>query len=431
MARSKLLARPSKSHALLDYVDDKFASDKARARAGRSPWKLFEEEDQEDEALWGPPTARRARPKKTKTPTTKDRLKSAIGGNSKQAVVKIISYGRGASSVENQMQYIGRKGDLALETQDGEHLQTSQEIKDLVDEWSVDFREGEKARNSLHMQVSAPYGSDPKATLDAAREFAKEIFGGERDYVFVRHDDTDYPHVHIIAKMRGYDGRQLNPRKDDLEHWRKVWAEKGREQGIMMVASSRRERGQSRKSDKMGVRKLKDRGEIPHFYLATARDVLSGQGYEHASSVEAVKAEALKEYKLIGLGLTQAARDSSEGEDRANLIDLAQHVKAQTDRMGETVTLREKMEKHHRENPSLKSPDRLAKSLLDFENQARSAAKEQERGFTARQDEGSGASGRGFEPRDTSTSEDRGFGPRKTDGDRGFTKREDGPDFER
>ena len=79
-----------------------------------------------------------------------------------EAVVKVASYGGGSSSAVGQLDYISRDGELELEMSDGTVLEDKDDIRDLVDHWSDDFhhRKG-GARNTIHLVVSAPAGSDP------------------------------------------------------------------------------------------------------------------------------------------------------------------------------------------------------------------------------------------------------------------------------
>jgi len=160
----------------------------------------------------------------TGTAASLSRSRTAVTAKHGQAVVKILSFGHGRQSVRNQASYISRKAELALEDQDGNQIEGSEELKDLVDDWSVDFSEFLNARDSMHMQISVPIGSDRAAAHDAVRAFAAEVFSENHEYVFVRHDDTEHPHSHIIVKTKGYDGIKLNPRKKELAAWRDVYA---------------------------------------------------------------------------------------------------------------------------------------------------------------------------------------------------------------
>src|SRR5260221_4507183 len=66
-----------------------------------------------------------------------ERLRVAQG--SPQAVVKVISYAHGARDVRQCIDYISRKGTIALETECGGLIQGREDQKELVRFWSRDF----------------------------------------------------------------------------------------------------------------------------------------------------------------------------------------------------------------------------------------------------------------------------------------------------
>lgn len=68
----------------------------------------------------------------------------------------------------------------------------------------------------------------------------------------LRHTDPDAdpspnPHGHLCVTATGLDGSRLNPRKADLQRWRKAFAERLREHGVEREATPRLERLQSRR----------------------------------------------------------------------------------------------------------------------------------------------------------------------------------------
>ena len=81
-------------------------------------------------------------------------MRAAVG--SPEAVVKLASWGSGAASARDQLNYISREGELELEMSDGTTLETREEIRDLVDAWSDRFshRKDGKARNTVHFVLS-------------------------------------------------------------------------------------------------------------------------------------------------------------------------------------------------------------------------------------------------------------------------------------
>ena len=188
-----------------------------------------------------------------------------------EAVVKIASYGAGGASAKGQLDYISRDGQLELELSDGTMIQDKDEAHALIEEWENDFhyRKG-GSRNTMHMVVSAPAGSSPENVLKAGREFGEAILGDNHPYAFVRHDDGTHPHVHFVVKMRGDDGEMLRIGPRDLQEMRETFAEKCRDNGIEMNATSRASRGANR-SEPMSLRKMREGGRIPEIDSRAAK----------------------------------------------------------------------------------------------------------------------------------------------------------------
>ena len=113
-------------------------------------------------------------------------------------------------------------------------------------------------REVMKMIVSSPEGTDPEKVRTAARHFASEAFSdlGYR-YLMALHTNTPNPHAHLVIKMRNEQGERLSTSKNDLMQWRLLWAEKAREQGIMVEASYVKSRGQGRKSEKSSLYQMR------------------------------------------------------------------------------------------------------------------------------------------------------------------------------
>jgi hypothetical protein len=133
------------------------------------------------------------------------------------------------------------------------------EVDETLDEWSSDFSSRKNSRDTVHLVLSAPKGSDRLATHRALRSFAAETFSNNYSYVFTMHNDTDNPHGHLIVKMRGHDGIKLDPRKSDLKMWREHFAEKCHEHEIEVDCSSRLSRGIGSKGRRMNIIKMSER----------------------------------------------------------------------------------------------------------------------------------------------------------------------------
>lgn len=123
-------------------------------------------------------------------------------------------------------------------------------------------------RDVVKVMLSSPEHTDPKKLMSAVRAFAEEQYGskGHRYLMALHEPKTDkktekYPHVHLVVKMKNDKGERISTSRDDLYQWRKLYAEKAREQGIMIEASYRSERGKGYKAETRVVRERKNRKE--------------------------------------------------------------------------------------------------------------------------------------------------------------------------
>ncbi len=91
----------------------------------------------------------------------------------------------------------------------------------------------------MHVVVSVPAGSDREKTVDAAREFFREMFTENHEYAFAAHDETDHFHIHLLVKLCGRDGKQMRMTRKDPDLWRQKFAAKAREKGLRVDASPR------------------------------------------------------------------------------------------------------------------------------------------------------------------------------------------------
>lgn len=210
----------------------------------------------------------RASQKKTKnlsknrqpaSPTLGDMLRTAA--NMSQAVVKISGYCKGADHAIKHLQYISRKGKLELNCSDGGIITTKAEQKAVIDSWAHDFGLRKNARDAVKIVLSVPQGSDLSALKRAGGAFLDKQFGGTHEYLWVVHDDTKKPHLHVMVKLVSHLGVKLNPRKETLRGWRKSFAHHCRAEGIMIEASSRLERGFTDKSKATPITQMRHKGK--------------------------------------------------------------------------------------------------------------------------------------------------------------------------
>ena len=105
---------------------------------------------------------------------------------------------------------------------------------------------------------------DQAQATEAARQFFREAFAENHDYVFAAHTDTENFHVHVVVEAAGQDGKQLRIGPPDLQALRELFAEKALEQGIELDASPRWARGlEADRQPRLEVAGMARRGVAP------------------------------------------------------------------------------------------------------------------------------------------------------------------------
>lgn len=209
------------------------------------------------------------RPKEPHKLPTAERVRAAR--RTPQAVLKITGHARGRGGVRRHWDYITRKGTLAAETESGELVTGREAQQDLLKAWAMDFGGRKGGRDQVNIVLSVPPGADPKALREAVREFAAVQFGeAGHKYIFVQHEDTKHPHIHLAVKAQGRD-RKLHMPKGIVQEWRALFAEKCRAHGIEVGASPRRTRGVGRKGTKQEILAMRRRGVVPKNDRAAAK----------------------------------------------------------------------------------------------------------------------------------------------------------------
>lgn len=190
-----------------------------------------------------------------------------------EVMVKVLSKdSNNLRSVVRHLNYIGRRGELELETDDGTCLQQRDVGHRLVEDWDLDLDQDRgdtrlsagtgRAPKLVHkIMLSMPPGTSAKVVLEAARNFAREEFSLKHRYALALHTDEPHPHVHLVVKAVSEQGERLNIRKATLRGWRQEFARHLREQGIAANATERAVRGASRMSKRDGIYRATLRGD--------------------------------------------------------------------------------------------------------------------------------------------------------------------------
>lgn len=209
-----------------------------------------------------------------------------------EAVVKVLAKdSNNIASISRHIGYIGRYGDLELETDDGERLSGKGIGHQLLEDWDLDLDEhrrqtdlasasGRKPPKLVHkLMFSMPPGTPAEGVLAATRNFLREEFALKHRYAFVLHTDEPHPHVHAVVKAVSEQGVRLNIHKATLREWRKEFARHLREQGIEANATDRAVRGESRTHKLDGIYRAARRGASTHLRdraEAVARELHNG-----------------------------------------------------------------------------------------------------------------------------------------------------------
>ena len=264
-----------------------------------------------------------------------------------EAVVKVLPRASNDfKAVGKHMDYIGRKGELDLETDDGERL-SGRQGKDLLDDWDLDLDEVRrqatlavtKGRNPpklVHkLMFSMPPGTPPEKVLGAVRNFAREEFWGQHRYAFVLHTDEAHPHVHLVLKAVNEQGIRLNIQKATLRHWRSEFARNLRMLGVEANATERAVRGESRKAKKDGIYRASLRGDS--IYVRAQAEAIGAELLRGNNGVEPGKRTLVETRRQVESNWQNLAISLAEDGHK----DLARNVQRFVDRMSPPRTERE------------------------------------------------------------------------------------------
>ena len=253
-----------------------------------------------------------------------------------EVVVKVTGRQRGSSHVKAHLEYIGRKGDIEIETRDGEILTSKDDIAERAAEWSdtLEWR-SRPTVSSVSMIFSMPEGTDPDKVLGAVRALAHAELSDNHDYVLALHTDTPRPHVHLTVQAEGLDRTRFNPRPVQLNRFRERFARELRNRGVAAEATPRRARGHGVAGSSMALVKLRARFRSEGSRLMSDSDrrtneqaIAVARGQEALPALIAIGNRRWDEIR-DAYGQTAAALDATgNAEDRK----LAQDVRGFLDK---------------------------------------------------------------------------------------------------
>lgn len=244
-------------------------------------WRLPAAVKGKDTKLTGGSGSRRS---PSLSPAAKERL-SRIVNRAPEVMVKVTGRTRGATHLKAHLDYLTRNGKLLAETQDGEQFQDRTRLRELHDEWLLANAAEARCRNtpqaaqSVGIILSMPPGAPRDRVHNAARTWARDTFTDKHDWLMVRHDDKDHPHVHVSVRAVGRDGRRLAPGPADLQLWREQFARELRRLGVTAEATPRQARGKVQRADRSPIHHVEQRG---------AKSIV--RAFQHGDAVRSAKA---------------------------------------------------------------------------------------------------------------------------------------------
>jgi hypothetical protein len=188
-----------------------------------------------------------------------------------EVMVKVTGGGGSSGAVSAHFGYISRHGELEIETDEGERIPKEAQ-KEFLEDWHLELTAGQyraprdgkqearKVKLVHKIVFSMPAPTPPEKVLAAARKFARERFAVQHRYALVLHTDQSHPHVHMVVKAEGEDGRRLHVDKEMLREWREDFARMMREQGVAANATPRVARGRNKGSTKDPIYQAQRRG---------------------------------------------------------------------------------------------------------------------------------------------------------------------------
>jgi len=194
-----------------------------------------------------------------------------------EVMVKVLSRGgQNLKAVQNHLAYLSRKGELDLESDDGQSISGKDAEAVLLKDWDLDIETDRRQANLsatnkrqppklVHkLLFSMPAGTPPDKVLKAVRNFAREEFALKHRYAMVLHTDEPHPHVHMVVKAVSEQGTRLNIKKATLREWRSEFARHLRDLGVRANATERAVRGENRAPKLDGIYRAMLRGESTH-----------------------------------------------------------------------------------------------------------------------------------------------------------------------
>jgi MobA/VirD2-like, nuclease domain len=173
----------------------------------------------------------RAGPSGRFTPAQIDYIRRTVS-RAPEVMVKVTGGGTKTGAVAAHFAYISRKGELTIETDEGDRVAGRDAQKALLNDWHLELSAGQyrgprdgrvtarRVKLVHNIVFSMPSPTPPEKVLSAARKFAREKFAFKYRYLMALHTDQEHPHVHMVVKAESEHGRRLHIDKEMLRTWR-------------------------------------------------------------------------------------------------------------------------------------------------------------------------------------------------------------------
>lgn len=265
-----------------------------------------------------------------------------------EVMVKVTGGGKTVGAVVAHLAYISQRGDLEIETDEGERI-SKLEQKALVKDWHLELTAGQyrKPQNPdkpgrtiklVHnIVLSMPAPTPPDKVLAAAKVFAREKFGAKHRYAMALHTHQQHPHVHLVVKAEGVDGRRLHIDKAMLREWREDFARMMRDQGIAANATARFVRGQGKKGMPPAAYQTKRHGRS-HAFRAQVQSIA-----RELTSTGAVRDPAHNKLAATRKAIVAGWKAVADALDAQGEIVLAGEVRSFATHLPPVLTDRERL----------------------------------------------------------------------------------------
>jgi Relaxase/Mobilisation nuclease domain len=219
------------------------------------------------------------------TPAQIDYIRRTVS-RAPEVMVKVTGGGTNSGAVAAHFAYISRKGELAIETDDGYRVAGRDAQKALLNDWHLELSAGQyrgprdgrvtarRVKLVHNIVFSMPSPTPPEKVLAAARKFAREKFALQHRFAMALHTDQQHPHVHMVVKAESEQGRRVHIDKTMLREWREDFARLMREQGIAANATPRALRGTNKGKTKDAIYRAQRRG-TSHAVRDRVKDVVN------------------------------------------------------------------------------------------------------------------------------------------------------------